>query len=625
MAKKQFKTESKRILDLMINSIYTHKEIFLRELISNASDAIDKLYFKSLTDSSVGLSKEDFSIKLAVNKEARTITVEDNGIGMNKEDLEQNLGVIAKSGTLDFKENNDISDVDIIGQFGVGFYSAFMVADKVTVYSKAYGSGEGWKWQSSGTDGYTVTPCDIEKDGTKIELHIKEDTDDEKYSDFLSEYRISSLVRKYSDYIRYPITLSMPETRKKEGSDEYETVYELKTLNSMIPLWKRNKSELKDEDYDNFYMEKFFDFEKPLAHIHIKAEGSVCYNAVLYIPAKVPMNYYTKNFEKGLQLYANGVMIMDKCPDLVSDHFSFVRGLVDSQDLSLNISREMLQHDRQLKAIASNIEKKIKAELENMLKNDREKYEKFFKEFGLQIKFGLYSDYGMKKDELKDLVIFQSCNEKKYITLKEYTEKMKDEQKYIYYACGHTPESIALLPQTERIIDMGYDILCFTEDVDEFAIKMLGEYGGKEFKSVAAGDLGIDSDAEKENSEKISEENKEMLSFIKDALGDRISDVVISKRLKKHPVCLSSSGELSIEMEKVLNAMPLDNNAKAEKVLEINAENPVFEKLKSLFADDKEKLKEYSELLYDQALLIEGLPISDPIDFSSRICELMCQ
>ena len=625
MSKKQFKTESKRILDLMINSIYTHKEIFLRELISNSSDAIDKLYFKSLTDSSVGMSRDDFKIELALNKDARTITISDNGIGMTKEDLDSNLGVIAKSGTLDFKENNELSDIDIIGQFGVGFYSAFMVADKVTVISRAFGSDEAWKWQSSGADGYTITPCEKETAGTKIELHIKADTDDEKYSDYLNEYKLSSLVRKYSDYIRYPITMLMPETKKKEDSDEYETVYELETLNSMVPLWKRNKSELKDEDYDNFYMEKFYDFEKPIRHMHIKAEGGICYNAVLYIPAKVPMNYYTKSYEKGLQLYANGVMIMDKCPDLIPDHFSFVKGLVDSQDLSLNISREMLQHDRQLKAISSNIEKKIKSELENMLKNDRETYEKFFKEFGLQLKFGLYNDYGMNKDKLKDLVIFESCRDKKYVTLKEYVEGMKEDQKYIYYACGENAESIALLPQTERVIDKGYDILCFTEDVDEFAIKMLDEYDGKEFRSVAADDLGLDDEAEKENSKKISEENKDMLAFIKESLEGKVNDVIISGRLKKHPVCLTSTGELSIEMEKVLNSMPLDNQAKAEKVLEINAENPVFEKLKTLYDNDRDTLKKYALLLYNQAMLIEGLPISDPVEFSNLVCELMAK
>jgi len=624
MAKKQFKTESKRILDLMINSIYTHKEIFLRELISNASDAIDKLYFRSLTDSNVGLSKDDFAIEIKVDSVNRTVTVTDNGCGMTKEDLEQNLGVIAKSGTLDFKQNNETGeDIDVIGQFGVGFYSAFMVSDCVTVYTKAYGTENGWKWQSSGADGYTVTEYEKDGAGTIIELHIKENTDNENYDEFLSEYKLAALIKKYSDYIRYPIKLAMPQSRKKEDSDEYETVFVEQTVNSMIPIWKKNKSELKQEDYDNFYMEKFYDFEKPLKSIHVKAEGSVCYNALLYIPSKIPMNFYTKSFEKGMQLYASGVMIMDKCEDLLPFHFSFVKGLVDSQDLSLNISREMLQHDRQLKAIASNIEKKIKSELENMLKNDRETYEKFYGEFGLQLKYGLYQDYGVNKDKLKDLIMFTSVKNKKLATLKEYVEAMGEGQKYIYYACGLSAESIELLPQAERVLDKGYDVLCFTDDVDEFAIKLLGEYEGKEFKSVSANDLGLQDESEDEKNKKLNEESKDMLDFMKDALSGKVSAVRVSGRLKKHPCCLISEGELSIEMEKVLNNMPLENKAKATKVLEINPENAVFNKLNVLFDEDKDMLKKYASLLYNQALLIEGLPIEDPVAFSSDICDIM--
>lgn len=624
MAKKQFKTESKRILDLMINSIYTHKEIFLRELISNASDAIDKLYFRSLTDQSVGLTREDFKINLTVDKAARTLTISDNGCGMTKEDLEQNLGVIAKSGTLDFKQEHDLKeDVDIIGQFGVGFYSAFMVAKKVTVLSKAYGADTAYCWQSSGADGYTITEAQKDAAGTEITLELKDNTGDENYDEFVEEYRLASIVHKYSDYIRYPIVMSMPNSRKKEDSDEYETVYEPTTLNSMVPLWRKNKSEIKEEEYNDFYQEKFYDFEKPLRVIHTKAEGTVCYNALLYIPAKAPMNYYTKEFEKGLQLYASGVMIMDKCPELLPDHFSFVRGLVDSQDLSLNISREMLQHDRQLKTIAASLEKKIKNELSSMLKNDRETYEQFFSVFGFQLKYGLYSNYGAKKEELKDLLLYYSVKEKKMLTLKEYQTAMPEDQKYIYYACGQTREQIARLPQIERIIDAGYDVLCMTEDVDEFALKMLHDYDGKEFRSASGNDLGLEDEKEKEDIQKISEENKDMLSFMKDALDGKVSEVRISARLRRHPVCLTTEGELSLEMEKVLNAMPLENQAKAQRVLEINAENPVFDTLCALYRDDQEKLKKYSRLLYAQALLIEGLSVEDPVAFSQEICELM--
>lgn len=627
MGTKQFKAESKRLLDLMINSIYTHKEIFLRELISNASDAIDKLYYRSLSENLTGVSREDFSIDLAIDKEARILTVEDNGIGMTKEELENNLGVIAKSGSLAFKKENEAKeDIDIIGQFGVGFYSAFMVADCVTVESRAFGADEAWCWESRGSQGYTIEPCEKAEHGTRIVLHIKENADGETYDEFLEPYRIQGIVKKYSDYIRYPIKMEMERSRLKEGSDkEYETYTEVETLNSMVPLWKKNKSELTDEDYNSFYKEKFFDFEDPLKVIHSSTEGAATYNALLFIPARAPYNYYSREYEKGLQLYASGVLIMDKCPDLLPDYFSFVKGLVDSQDLSLNISREMLQHDRQLKVIASRLEKKIKSELLAMLNNDREKYETFYKNFGLQLKYGVYSDYGRNKEILQDLLLFYSSSEKKLVTLAEYVGRMKEDQKYIYYACGESTDKLEKLPQTEMVKDKGYEILYMTDDVDEFAVKMLRESGGKEFRSVSANDLGFDSPEEKEEEEKQAEANKDLFAFMTEALDGKVKAVRLSKRLKTHPVCLASEGELSLEMEKVLNAMPTDNKVKAERVLEINENHPIFAALTALYTDDKEKLKAYTELLYTQALLIEGMSIEDPVDFSNKICALMAE
>lgn len=634
MKMKQFKAESKRLLDLMINSIYTHKEIFLRELISNASDAIDKLYYHALSDGTTGLNRDDFSIELSIDKDNRTLTITDNGCGMTKEELENNLGVIAKSGSLAFKQENEAKeDIDIIGQFGVGFYSAFMVASNVKVYSRAYGSDEAYVWESNGAEGYTVEPCEKESNGTQIVLTIKEDTEDEKYSEFLESYRIQELVRKYSDYIRYPIRMEVEETRMKEKAEgeepdeekapEYETYTEIETLNSMVPIWRKNKNELTDEDYNSFYKEKFFDYSDPLKVIHTYTEGAATYHALLFIPAKAPYNYYTRDYEKGLKLYASGVLIMDSCKDLLPDHFSFVKGLVDSEDLSLNISREMLQHDRQLKVIASRLEKKIKSELLSMLKNDREKYEEFFKNFGLQLKYGVYNGFGANKELLQDLLLFYSSSEQKLVTLEEYVSRMKEDQKYIYYAGGESREQIEKLPQTELVKEKGYEILYLTDDVDEFALQMMHDYNEKEFKSVSASDLDLDTEEEKKEFEKQAEENKDLLTFMKDALDGKVKAVVLSKRLKSHPVCLSNEGMLSIEMEKVLNAMPNDQKVKAERVLEINASHPIFEKLTKLHAEDQEKLKTYAQLLYTQAELIEGMPVEDPVAFSNAVCELM--
>lgn len=633
MKMKQFKAESKRLLDL-INSIYTHKEIFLRELISNASDAIDKLYYHALSDGNTGLNRDDFSIRLDLDKENRTLTITDNGCGMTKEELENNLGVIAKSGSLAFKQENEAKeDIDIIGQFGVGFYSAFMVASNVKVYSKAYGAEEAWVWESNGAEGYTVEPCEKESNGTQIVLTIKEDTEDEKYSEFLESYRIQELVRKYSDYIRYPIRMEVEKSRMKEQPEgeeadeekapEYETYTEVETLNSMVPIWRKNKNELTDEDYNSFYKEKFFDYSDPLKVIHTYTEGAATYHALLFIPAKAPYNYYTRDYEKGLKLYASGVLIMDSCKDLLPDHFSFVKGLVDSEDLSLNISREMLQHDRQLKVIASRLEKKIKSELLSMLKNDREKYEEFFKNFGLQLKYGVYNGFGANKELLQDLLLFYSSSEQKLVTLEEYVSRMKEDQKYIYYAGGESREQIERLPQTELVKDKGYEILYLTDDVDEFALQMMHDYSEKEFKSVSASDLDLDTEEEKKEFEKQTEENKDLLTFMKDALDGKVKAVVLSKRLKSHPVCLSNEGMLSIEMEKVLNAMPNDQKVKAERVLEVNASHPIFEKLSKLYAEDQEKLKTYAQLLYTQAELIEGMPVEDPVAFSNAVCELM--
>ncbi|WP_195985874.1 molecular chaperone HtpG [Clostridium sp. D33t1_170424_F3] len=624
---KQFKAESKRLLDLMINSIYTHREIFLRELISNASDAIDKLYYRALTDGDTGLSRDDFAIDIALDKDARTLTISDNGCGMTKEELENNLGTIAKSGSLNFKKDNEQKeDIEIIGQFGVGFYSAFMVSEQVTVYSRAYGSDEAWKWSSKGAEGYTMEPCEMEGHGSKIVLNIKSNTDENNYDEFLETYTIKNLVKKYSDYIRYPIRMDVEKSRMKEGTEEkpeYESYTENETLNSMVPLWRKNKNEITEEEYDRFYQEKFFDFEKPAKIIHSSTEGTATYNALLFIPGRAPYDYYTREYEKGLQLYSNGVLIMEKCPDLLPDYFSFVKGLVDSQDLSLNISREMLQHDRQLKIIASRLEKKIKSELESMLLNEREKYEEFFKNFGLQLKYGANADYGAHKDVLKDLLLFYSSSEKKLVTLKEYVERMKEEQKYIYYACGQTVDRIELLPQTEALKEKGFEILYLTDDVDEFALRMMMQYDDKAFKSVSADDLDLETEEEKQEAAKKVEENKDLLDAMKEALDGKVKQVILSQKLKTHPVCMSSEGAISLEMEKVLNSMPSGEKVQAQRVLEINANHPIFAKLQELHADHPDKLKEYAALLYDQALLIEGVAIEDPVAFSNRVCDLM--
>ncbi|WFO87310.1 molecular chaperone HtpG [Bacillus velezensis] len=625
MRKKKFKAESKRLLDMMINSIYTQKEIFLRELISNASDAIDKIYYKALTDDSLTFDQDNYYIKVTADKEARTLTVTDTGIGMTKDELEQHLGTIAKSGSLAFKQENDSKDGhDIIGQFGVGFYAAFMVADKVTVKSKALGSDEAYVWESEGAAGYTIAPCDKETVGTEITLKIKENTEDESYDEFLENYRIKAIVKKYSDFIRYPIKMEETVNKPKEGSEnEFEEVQEEQTVNSMVPIWRKNKSELTDEDYEAFYAEKHYGFDKPLTHVHISVDGAVRYNSILFIPENMPFDYYTKEFEKGLELYSNGVLIMNKCADLLPDHFSFVKGMVDSEDLSLNISREMLQHDRQLKLIAKNINKKIKAELKSLLKNKREKYESFYESFGRQLKFGVYNDFGANKDVLKDLLLFYSSKEKKLVTLDEYVSRMPEDQKYIYYASGDSYERIEKLPQTEMVADKGYEILYFTEDIDEFAIKMLTNYEEKEFKSVSSADLGIDSDEDDKQTEAEENEYKDLFESMKEILADKVKNVRASKRLKSHPVCFATDGEVTIEMEKVLNAMPDSQQVKAEKVLEINPNHEVFETLKNAHGQDREKLALYTNLLYNQALLIEGLPIHDPVEFTNDICKVM--
>lgn len=637
MAVKQFKAESKRLLDLMINSIYTHKEIFLRELISNASDAIDKLYFRSLTDDSVALKKKDFEIRLSPDKDKRTLVISDNGIGMTKEELEQNLGTIAKSGSLDFKQNNEANNkVDIIGQFGVGFYSAFMVASKVTVISRAFGTQEAWKWESKGAEGYTLTPCEKATAGTDIILVIKENEGDEHYDEYLDDWRLAKIVKKYSDYIRYPIKMLRTKSRMVEGTDkdadgnyktpEYENYTEDETLNSMVPIWKRDKKKVSDEEYAEFYKQKFTDWSDPAKVIQSKTEGTATYNALLFIPSRAPFNYYTKEYEKGLQLYASGVLIMDRCADLLPDHFSFVKGLVDSQDLSLNISREMLQHDSQLKLIKTTLERKIKNELSAWLKNDREKYEEFFKNFGLQLKMGCYTGYGANKDQLQDLLLFHSGKENKYVTLREYVDAMPEEQKYIYYAAGESCEKLAKLPAAERVLSKGFDILYLTDDVDEFVLQMLREYDKKEFRNISGDDLGLESESEKEELKAQNEENKDLFAAMKEALGDKVSEVRLSQRLVSHPVCLSSSGPLSIEMEKVLNNMPTQEKVKSQKVLEINGTHPVFAALQKLMRDgDKEKLATYSELLYDQALLIEGLTLEDPVAYANAVCKLMTE
>lgn len=630
---KQFKAESKRLLDMMINSIYTHKEIFLRELISNASDAIDKLYFKSLTDDKVGMNKDDFKIEITADKENKVLTISDNGIGMTADELENNLGIIANSGSFKFKnENEKTDDVDIIGQFGVGFYSAFMVAKEVEVRSKAYGSDKAYMWKSSGADGYTIEECDKDSVGTEIRLTLKDDTETECYDEYLEASTIKELVKKYSDYIRFPIKMDVEKTKRKADAkeddysdDAYETVIENETLNSMVPLWRKNKNELKPEDYNNFYKEKFFDYTDPLKYIHSKIEGTVTYDSLLFIPARAPFNFYSKDYEKGLQLYSSGVLISDKCADLLPDYFSFVRGLVDSADLSLNISREMLQHDHQLKTIAKSIEKTIKSELKKMLNNEREKYEQFWKTFGIQIKFGVYDNYGRDKDAVEDLLMFSSSHENKLTTLDEYVSRMKEEQKYIYYAAGDSVEKIQALPQTELLRDKGYEILYLTDNVDEFAVKVLMRHGDKEFRNVSEGDLGIDTEAEKEETKKLAEENKDMLSFITAALDGKVKETKISDKLKSHPVCISSSGQISLEMEKILNQNPQNEKVKSEKVLEINPNHKIFAAMQKLYGEDKEKFKDYASILYDQALLIEGMQIEDPVEFSNKICALMAE
>ena len=638
MENKQFKAESKRLLDLMINSIYTNKEIFLRELISNASDAIDKLYYRSLTDKNVKVNKDDLYIRVTPNKEARSLTIEDNGCGMSKDELEENLGTIAKSGSLAFKEAAKAKenaekedDVNIIGQFGVGFYSAFMVASKVRVESKCYGAEKAYAWESEGAEGYTIDECNKSDFGTKIILTLKADTDDEKYSDFLAEYKIEELIRKYSDYIRYPIKMEVeheheveqPEGEKKEP--KFEKVRHDEILNSMIPIWKKNKSEVSDEDYNNFYQEKFGDYQKPLKVIRTSVEGDVSYTALLYIPSHTPYDYYTKDFKRGLQLYSNGVLIMDKCEDLLPDCYGFVRGLVDSPDLSLNISREMLQHDRQLKIIAKNLDKKIKSELLDMLHKNREDYEKFFTTFDTTLKFGVYNDFGLNKDNLKDLLMFHSSTENKLVTLDEYVDRMKEGQDKIYYACGETVDKIELLPQVEAVKEKGYEILYLTENIDEFVVQVLMEHKEKKFINVCANDVDLDTDEEKEALKKENEENKDMFTLMKETIGEGVQEVRFTHRLKNHPVCLTSEGALSVEMEKVINSMPNDQKVKAQTALEINDSHPIAQKIKELYVNDKEALKKYTQVLYAQARLIEGLPVENPTQISNFICEIIAK
>lgn len=641
MAMKQFKAESKKLMDMMINSIYTNKEIFLRELISNASDAIDKLYYKSLTDPSVGMNKDDFRIMLTLDKENRIVTLSDNGIGMTRDELEKNLGTIAHSGSLDFKQDNQDENIDIIGQFGVGFYSSFMVADDVTVISRAYGSDEAWKWESKGVEGYKIEPAEKDTVGTDIILHIKPNTDADNYDQFAEEYSLVAIVKKYSDYVRYPIQMYREKSRMKEKpadapedyTPEYESYTELETLNSMVPIWKKQKSEVSDEEYASFYKDKFHDYTDPARVIVSRTEGTANYNALLFVPGRQPYDYYTKDYEKGLALYASGVLIMEKCADLLPDYFSFVKGIVDSQDLSLNISREMLQKDSQLRLIHNALEKKIKNELHAMLVNDREKYEAFWKAFGRQLKFGCYSDYGMHADLLRDLLLFYSAKEQKMVSLDEYVEKMPAEQKCIYFAAGDSTDRLAKLPASELVLDKGFDLLLLTEDVDEFCLQMMrgyprkdaeGKDGTVEFKNVNSGDLGLESDEEKKAAEDATAENKELFDAMKQALGDRVKEIKVSTRLKDHPVCLSADGPLSIEMEKVLAAQPGSEGVKSDKVLELNASHPVFEVLKAAqAAGDTEKLNQYSQILLAQAQLIEGLPVDDPVAYAQAVCSLM--
>ncbi len=628
MKVKEFKTESKKLMDLMINSIYTNKEVFLREIISNASDALDKLHYESLTNSEIKIDTSSFNIRIDVDKDKRTLTISDNGIGMSKEELENNLGTIAKSGSLDFKENNKKKkDIDIIGQFGVGFYSAFMVSSKVKVVSKKYGSDEAYSWMSEGVKGYSIEKDERENYGTDVILTIKEDTDDEKYSKFLEDYEIQGLIKKYSNYITYPIKMEVTHQHLKEkvnpdDKDEYETVTHDEVINDLIPIWKRNQKDIKDEEYDTFYSDKFFDYEKPIRHIHTKAEGTLEFRSLIYIPSHMPYDYYTKEYEKGLQLYSNGVLIMEKCPDLVPDYLSFIKGVVDSSDLPLNISRETIQQNRILATISKNIETKVLKELEDMQKNAREDYIKFYNAFGMQLKYGVYNDYGMNKDKLKDLLMFHSSKDKQFVTLKEYTERMEKEQKNIYYACGETVDKVDLIPQVEAVKNKGYEVLYCTDYVDEFAIKMLNKYADKEFKNVCTDSLELDSEEEIEKLKKKNEKSKDMFNIMKEAIPE-IKDIRFTNKLSNHPVCLSSAGEISVEMEKALNSMPIDNKINAEKVLEINEKHKIAKKLNELYKEDKKALKKYAKVLYAQARLIEGLSIENPTEISNLMTEIM--
>ena len=626
MEKHEFKSESKRLLDLMINSIYTNKDIFLRELISNASDALDKLYYRSLTDKNIKVKREDLGILLEKDEEKRTLTISDNGCGMTKEELENNLGTIAKSGTLAFKENMSKEEkTNIIGQFGVGFYSAFMVSDKITVTSKSIDSDEAYTWESEGADGYTIKKAKKSDNGTKIVLHIKEDTEENDYCKYLDEYQIKGLVKKYSDYISFPIKMEVTHHElKDEEKHEYEDKKEIEVLNSMVPIWKKNKSEVSDADYENFYMDKFNDFDKPLKVISSSVEGMCSYKSLLFIPSHAPYDYYTQDYEKGLSLYANGVLIMDKCADLLPDYFSFVKGVVDSEDLSLNISREVLQESHNLKLIAKNIESKIRKELEDMLKNDRENYISFFKTFGVQLKYGVYNNFGADKDKLKDLVMFYSAKKEKLVTLGEYVDNMKDGQEKIYYAAGSSIKKIDAMPNVEQVKDHDFDILYLTDYVDEFAITAIQEYEGKKFANVENEDLGLESDEEKEELKKVNEDNVDLLKHMKELIGD-VSEVKFSNKLKKHPVCLTTKGDVSIEMQKVFDAMPNDMGIKAQQVLEVNEKHPIADKLKDLYSSNKEEFDKYTKILYAEAKMIAGLPIDNPTEISSLICEVIAK
>ncbi|MED9979263.1 MAG: molecular chaperone HtpG [Bacilli bacterium] len=623
MKKREFKTESKRVLDLMINSIYTNKEIFLRELISNASDALDKLYYLSLTNKDIKVNKSDLEIKIDLDKDARTLTITDNGCGMTEDELENNLGVIAESGSLHFKEENDgKDDVNIIGQFGVGFYSAFMVSDKVVVESKSYKDEDSHIWESTGVDGYTISKGKKETTGTKITLYLKKDTEDYNYSDFLTEYKIRSIIKKYSDYISYPIKMMVENTRKKEDSDEYETYTEEATLNSMVPLWKKDKKNIKNEEYNNFYQDRFHDYEEPLKVLHFNMEGNVNFTALLFIPSHAPYDFYSKEYEKGLALYTNGVLIMDKCSDLLPDYFSFVKGIIDTEDIPLNISRETLQDNKNIKLIAKSIESKIKKELLSMLSDERDKYEEFYKAFGMGLKFGIYNDYGINKDKLSDLVMFYSSNNKKLTTLKEYTERMKEGQESIYYACGESVDKIDMMPQVESVKDK-YEVLYLTEYVDEFTIITLAEYNSKKFVNVSSENTDISTEEEKKHINEINDNNKDMLSSMKDLLGDSVKEVKFTSKLKNHPVCLTTEGEVSTSMEKVINSMPTGEKIKASEVLEINSNHKIADKLKELYKDNKEEFEKYTKVIYFEARLIEGLPIDNPTEMSNLMCDIM--